>query len=446
MKLGKREVDELACEPGKADQWFFDEDLPGFGVRVTRAGSKVFHYQYRRGSRVVRLRLGTFGTMTPAQARRLAEVARGQVAAGRDPAADREAQIQAEETALQVRRAKAKADALTLDKLIEDWERKQLIHKSANYRREAPAALRRSLPGLLATPVHALDAKTLRAALDKLRAEGSPIADTGKRKGQKSGGKELPPPPAKPRDTTARRVKAYGSALFSWAMTRDLVAENPFARVRIEGRETQRDRYLSNAEIGEVWRASGKLGWPWGPYFRFLLLTLQREAETAALEWSELTPDFETWEIPGAKTKNGKPHRVHLPQPAREILQAIPRFVDSPLVFTTTGKTPVSDFSHAKRRLDAEIAKARIEAAAALGVEAQPFPPWRLHDFRSTGVTTLASLGVSDIVADRILNHVGGVRKGVAKVYQKFEFEPERKKALEIWMTHVLAMGAKNCG
>jgi len=50
----------------------------------------------------------------------------------------------------------------------------------------------------------------------------------------------------------------------------------------IEGRETPRDRVLSDAELGEVWRAAGRLGWPSGDFVRFLLLTLQREQRLRA--------------------------------------------------------------------------------------------------------------------------------------------------------------------
>jgi integrase len=97
----------------------------------------------------------------------------------------------------------------------------------------------------------------------------------------------------------------------------DLVPSNPFARVPVEGRERSRDRVLSDAELGEIWRATGSLGWPWCDYIRFLLLTLQRAAETAGMRWAELGPDLATWELPGERTKNGKAHLVHLAERAR---------------------------------------------------------------------------------------------------------------------------------
>jgi hypothetical protein len=93
MKLGKRELDALVCPPGRRDMLVFDDELTGFAVRVTAAGTRTFLFQYRQGKTVRRLRLGEFGDITPAQARRLAEEARGLVAGGADPAADRRARM-----------------------------------------------------------------------------------------------------------------------------------------------------------------------------------------------------------------------------------------------------------------------------------------------------------------------------------------------------------------
>jgi len=228
--------------------------------------------------------------------------------------------------------------------------------------------------------------------------------------------------------------------MFGWAERRELVAANPFAG-GIEGRETPRDRVLSDAELGEVWRAAGALGWPSGDFVRFLLLTLQREAEVAGLRRGELADDLSVWELPGARAKSGKGHIVHLTEPARAILRAAPRVGASPLVFTTTGKRPISSFSNAKAALDRRIVAERRKIAAECGAMPAPLVPWRLHDLRRTGVTVLARLGVRWEVADKLLNHAQGRISGVAAIYQRHEFLAEREAALGAWAAHVLAVG-----
>ena len=68
---------------------------------------------------------------------------------------------------------------------------------------------------------------------------------------------------------------------------------------------------------------------------------------------------------------------------------------------------------------------------------------WRLHDCRRTAVTWMAGAGFPPHVADRLLNHVEGAIRGVAAVYQRGEFLPERKAALEAWAGHVLACAGR---
>lgn len=445
MKLGKREIDALTCPPGKADIIVTDDDIPGFAVRVTREGAKVFILQYRRGGAVRRLRLGRYGELTPAQARKLAETARGQVIAGGDPAAERKAVLAAEALAANERRRQAKADELTLEKLLKRWETTQLAERSTSYRIEAPRALRRAFAEQLNTPARAIDAGMVRAALvgigGKAAASVEPSsADAPKAKKRGNNPSAMP---AQRGQVMARRVRSYGAVLYNWAIACELLTSNPFASVRPEGRELSRERSLTDAELGEVWRAAGRLGWPWGPYFRFLLLTLQREAEAAGLAWAELSPDFALWEMPGTRTKNRKRHAVHLAEPVRDILRAVPRLAGSPLVFTTTGRTPVSGFSRAKARLDGKIMEERAKRAAdADSGEAAPLVPWRLHDFRRTGVTVLARKGTRWEVADKVLNHVQGAIRGVAAVYQRHEYFDEREAAMTLWAEHVLAVAA----
>ena len=188
------------------------------------------------------------------------------------------------------------------------------------------------------------------------------------------------------------------------------------------------------------------LGWPYGAFVRFLLLTLQREAETAGLRREELSEDdLALWTVPSGRAKNGKAHIVHLAEPARAILRAAPCVGRSPLVFTVGGKRPINAFSYAKARIDEEIAAERAKLAIEAGAEPVPLVPWRFHDFRRTGPTVLAHLGVRWEVADKLLNHAHGSKGtaigGVAAIYQRYEYLAEREQALSAWADHVLAVG-----
>ncbi len=87
-KLNKRSVD--AVEPAKETQVvLWDTEIRGFGVRVLPSGLKTFIIQYRNSEGVKRrINLGRFGVITVDQARDLAKIKLGTVAAGEDPAED----------------------------------------------------------------------------------------------------------------------------------------------------------------------------------------------------------------------------------------------------------------------------------------------------------------------------------------------------------------------
>jgi hypothetical protein len=149
-----------------------------------------------------------------------------------------------------------------------------------------------------------------------------------------------------------------------------------------------------------------------------------RSAASRSPRWSEIDPEAEIWTLPGARTKNGKPHIVHLSVLALEIIGAVPHIEGQDLLFSRTGATPASGFSRAKRRLDALL------SADGDGTR---IAPWTLHDLRRSATTGMARLGIAPHVVDRVLNHQAGTIRGVAAVYNRFEYLAERQAALEAW-------------
>jgi integrase len=172
-------------------------------------------------------------------------------------------------------------------------------------------------------------------------------------------------------------------------------------------------------------------------------VTAQRETEVAGMRWSELDDpeNPKAWTIPGARTKNGKPHIVHLSALAAEVIEGVPFIEGQDLLFSRTGKTAASGFSSAKARLDARMLDALRQAARDdRQAESVELPAWVLHDLRRTATTGMAQLGIAPHIADRILNHQAGTIRGVAAVYNRFAYLEERKAALEGWGRFVEAL------
>ncbi len=411
-KLTDRFIATFKPEGAAKDRLAFDTECRGLGVRATAAGSKGFIVQWTDAGtgRKVREPLGAWGSITVEQARAAARARLGRVAQGINPVAERAAARAADE-ARRAALAAAKEEArFSLDALITDWARLHLAGKRARYSAEAERALRVAFRAHLDRPAATLTHAAVNAVLDALASVG--------------------------KASMASRTMAYGRACYGWAVKRRRLPLNPFAGLPvIQGGNPTRDRVLTDAEIGAVWRAARAVGHPFGPLVQLLLLTAQRREEVAALRWSEISPDLTVWTLPRTRAKNGKAHVVHLSEPARAILTSIPRIAGQDLVFSTTGTTAPSGFSRAKLALDTAMAKE--SGARATG----PTPAWRLHDFRRTAVTWLADAGFPPHVADRLLNHVGGSIQGVAAIYQRGEFLAERKAALEAWGEHVLRCG-----
>lgn len=86
-KLTKRTVD--STEIRTSDYVLWDDELPGFGLRVFASGKRSYVVQYRAAGRSRRFTIGLHGVWTPEEARREAKVLLGQVARGGNPAEER---------------------------------------------------------------------------------------------------------------------------------------------------------------------------------------------------------------------------------------------------------------------------------------------------------------------------------------------------------------------
>lgn len=72
--------------------------------------------------------------------------------------------------------------------------------------------------------------------------------------------------------------------------------------------------------------------------------------------------------------------------------------------------------------------------------------PWRLHDLRRTAATRMVDLGVQPHVVEACLNHLSGHRAGVAGVYNRASYGPEKRAALALWADRVAELTKVNRG
>jgi integrase len=226
----------------------------------------------------------------------------------------------------------------------------------------------------------------------------------------------------------AGHLYAYLSKFYGFCVNRRLIRENPLTGIDKPTAGKARDRVLDDGESALLWRAADRLGFPFGPITKLLVLSGQRLGEVSGMRWSEIDRDKSVWRLPAARVKNKRPHEVPLTAQMLAILDAMPRIADRDLIFSTTGDTPPSGFSRAKRNLDSAIAAMN---------DGKPIPAWTIHDIRRSTASGMARCGVDLVVIERCLNHVSGSYAGVVGVYQRHKYEREVRLALDRWGAHV---------
>lgn len=429
--ISKKTVD--AAQAGSKDWFLWDDDVPGFGLKITPAGGKVYVLQYRLArpgeaerTAAKRYTIGKHGKLTPAQARDRAKELAALVAQGIDPKQQELDAIAATDEAARVAAERVRLEGeLAFENLAATW-----LDHYENEKDRRPSSVRQ--------------AKLIVNKHLKPRLKGRPMPHIGRADLQPI----IDAIPVKQRGMR-RAVFAYASILFGWAHKRGDIPENPLASMVKPEAPKARDRVLTDVELGAIWKASASINDPFGPFFRLLILTGQRRSEVAAINWSELDRATATWTIPADRAKNGVAHIVPLSSLVLAELDALSLAVQikaeekkpdakhwpkSGFVLTTTGRTPISGITKAKDALD---------VAAAKDCDGNALPAWRIHDLRRTLATGFQRMGVRFEVTEAVLNHVSGAKGGVAGIYQRHDWQAEKRAALDSWAAHIKALTTK---
>jgi integrase len=226
-----------------------------------------------------------------------------------------------------------------------------------------------------------------------------------------------------PSEGRARDLHTALGSMFGWMHENRCITTNPCIGVKRPSSGQSRNRWLNNDEIIRFWRGCDTIHPTFAKVFRLLLLTGCRLREISEMRWTELQEN--ELHLPGARTKNKKPHVVPLTPLALSIINAMPRIEGCPYLFTTNGKTPISGWSKIKRELDKAMGN---------------LEPWCLHDLRHTAATGMNKLGIRLDVIELACNHTSGVRGGIAGRYNHDAMMPERKEALRRWALHVAGL------
>lgn len=208
---------------------------------------------------------------------------------------------------------------------------------------------------------------------------------------------------------------------FKWCVPR-YVPHSPMEGLNSPTRYIPRKRVLSFDEIRVVWAGAGVVGYPFGTMLKLLLLTGQRWGEIASLRRSFIDRRKRTITLP--ETKNGEQHTFPYGQMVADILDTIPLWNSTDLLFPgRDGKTPWNGSGKAKWLFNKQYKIAH----------------WQILDLRRTFGTKLAELAVPPHIVERLLNHklgslqTDGVITAVAAVYNRALYMNEMRDAVTRW-------------
>ena len=162
---------------------------------------------------------------------------------------------------------------------------------------------------------------------------------------------------------TASRVRQRMETVMDWVVTQGYRLDNPAGRSLLKvlppvKRLKEHRRALPHAQapaaVALVRESTADI--PTKLAFEFLVLTAGRSGEVREADWSEIDWQKAKWEIPAARMKARRPHRVPLPSRAVEILrQASELSGGAGLIFpaTRSGRAASSEtFSVLMHRLE----------------------------------------------------------------------------------------------
>jgi integrase len=381
-----------AAKAGRRDE-YFDALVPGLALRVTDRDHKSFALVTRYPSHPknpTRRTLGDYGPMTLDQARQKARDWLELIGKGIDPKIEEERQ----------RAAALRRQSNTFTAVAGEF----LDRHAAGLKKSAEA--KRIIEGEFvkrwgARPITDIMPEEVAAAIRAIVKRGSPYQ--------------------------AHNALGYIRSLYNWVIgTHEFgVTSSPVERLKpkaLIGARAARDRVLSDAELRAVWEAAGKMAYPYGPVFRLLVLTGQREREIADMSWSEIDLSQAMLTVRGLRMKGGRAHEVPLTPMAVDLLKSLPRWTGDSVFSTTGGGTkPINGFSKAKSRID------KLSGVS----------DWVIHDLRRTVRTHFSALPVQDLVRELVIAHA---KPGLHRVYDQHAYRDEKRQCLELWEKRLIAI------
>ena len=391
--LSQTDFDKMSLPKGEVDRTFYDDKVPGLGLRFRSEGNPKWTLYYRRGGQQRRHVIGP-RSITLEEARKTAQRLQADVANRIDIA-----QVRKDErntTPAQSFKAAAHLYMAFLNRRMAAGDLKPRSYV------EIKRHVQDYFEPLHKLVIASITRPTVAARLAEIARHHGPGA--------------------------ADRTRSNVSTFFAWAVGEGLCDSNPVQGTNRQIKNpVERERSLiqvnaekpNHDELVAVWK--GAPDSEYGKIVQLLILTMCRRDEIGSLQWSEIDKDNRLIRLPRARTKNGREHIVPLSAPAMAVIDGIVPRDDREFVFGW-GKGGYAGWSKSKNEFDELVPIKK---------------PWVLHDLRRTGRTGLGILGVAPHVAEALLNHLP---PKLVRTYDTNDYFKEKREALDRWAAHLMRL------
>lgn len=429
-RLTDRQIRSLSIN--KTEQWVADGG--GLYLRVRSDDTpKAWFYRYTLRGHAKKMHIGSYPTISLAEARETAERYRKQAKNGIDPSLERDKH----RAALDAEAAKLSA-RITVNDLFDRWLTVDLSRhkdKGAEIKRMFDKDV---LPKIGHLCVEDIKRGHITSVTDALLARGV--------------------------NRMAKLIFSLIRQMLRFAVDRGVIEYDPSAAIRkanIGGKPVERDRVLGEDEVRALALQLPDAGLKpeteaavW-----IALSTCCRIGELTNARWEHIDFAKKTWRIPAENSKNGKQHIIQLSPFAVEQFASIKATADeafvkkqkkdakaipNPLIYPNREgdepvctKTITKQLGDRQRPVDTKPMKRRVQSSKAQSLKLIG-GKWTPHDLRRTGATMMVMLGVLPEVAERCLNHVEQNR--VKRTYQRHSYEAEMREAWTLLGNRVLIL------
>jgi integrase len=296
MRLTDLSIRKLGS-PSSGQKTYYDDALPGFGIRISQGGTKSYVVMYGTKRRLKTI--GRYPDLKLADARREAK------------------RIQSDLTLLNMASTSMPAPVsfdAARDRFITHCESKNKPRTVQDYSR----LLSRHFS--FKKDIAEISRKDVMAVVSSLSA------------------------------TPSESQHAYVAirTMMNWCVTHGLLETSPVPPMSFK--KQSRDRILSDEELSAVYRRAQEFYYPFGPIFQLLVLTGQRRSEIAGLRWSWINDSEITF--PQGFTKNKREHRLPVGRLVQSVLNELPESGDFLFPSRYSDEKPFNGWGKAKEAFD----------------------------------------------------------------------------------------------